>query len=285
VPARASIRIAVGRERVVREVRAAAPLMTALRAPATARGPWLTAVLNEGAARRPRARPVAVVVEPHGRGRPDGVAFLTLRRRGLTTTVAMLGDGIAPAPAGLPPSRLLARDEATAVRLATGVLDLLQSLRGPWSLELAGLPLGDPTLRALAAQLPTALLANSRSYRLVDDLDGVGTVVRSRDPEVLERWLPALLDREPDRRARGFLRSAVRLHAAIGQVEVAVVADGGVLRAALLTLLDGDARLPWWGTSDAGGLRTELGAPLVRLTVPARGWPPLPVSGRRSAAR
>jgi hypothetical protein len=228
---------------------------------------------------------VAVVVESHRQGRPDGVAFLRLRRRGPTTTVTMLGDGTAPAPAGQPPFRLLARDETTAVRLAAGVLDLLESLRGPWSLELAGLPLGDSTLRALAARLPTALLANSRSYRLVDQLDDLGAVVRSRDPAVLERWLPALLDRETDRGARGFLRSAARLHAAIGQVELAVVADGGVLRAALLTLLDGDARLPWWGTSEAGALRTELGAPVVRLTVPARGWPPLPVSGRRSAAR
>jgi hypothetical protein len=197
----------------------------------------------------------------------------------------MLGDAVAPAPAGLPPSRLLARDEATAVRLADGVLDLLESLRGPWSLNLAGLPLGDPTLRALARLLPTALLANSRSYRLVDQLDDVRTVARSRDPETLERWLPALLDRLPDRRARRFLRSTARLHAAIGQAEVGVVEHGGVLRAGLLTLLDGDARLPWWGTSDVGGLRTELGAPLVRLTAPARGWPPLPISGRRSAAR
>src|SRR4051812_4103529 len=160
--------------------------MAALRAPATARGPWLTAVLNEGAARRPPARPVAVVVEPHRQGRPDGVAFLTLRRRGLATTVTMLGNGLAPTPPGMPPSRLLARDEETADRLVSGVLELLGSLRGPWSLQLAGLPLGDPTLRALAARLPTALLANSRSFRLVDELDQVDAVVRSRDPQVLE---------------------------------------------------------------------------------------------------
>jgi hypothetical protein len=248
--------------------------MSALRAPATARGPWLTAVLNEGAARRPRTRPVAVVVEPHRQGRPDGAAFLTLRRRGVGTTVTMLGNGLAPTPPGMPPSRLLARDEKTADRLASGVLELLGSLRGPWSLQLAGLPLGDPTLRALAARLPTALLANSRSSRLVDELDQVDAVVRSRDPQVLERWLPDLLPREPDRRARAFLQAATRLHAAIGQVEVAVVADGSGLRAGLVTLLDGGARLPWWGTSDVGGLRTELGAPLVRLTAPARGWPP-----------
>jgi hypothetical protein len=269
-------RVAIGRGRVVREVGAAAPLMAELRVPATARGPWLTAVLNEGAARRPRARPVAVVVESQGQGRPDGVAFLALRRRGLTTTVTMLGDGIVPIPDGMPPFRLLARDEATAARLAAGVLDLLESVRGPWTLHLTGLPLGDPTLRALAARLPTALLANSRSFRLVDELDQVGTVVRSCDPRALERLLPALLSREPDLRARGFLRSAARLHAAIDQLEVAVVADGNDVRAGLLTLLDGDARRPWWGTSELGGLRSELGAPLVRLTVPARGWPPLP---------
>ena len=59
-----STRIAVGRARVAREVRAAAPLMADLRAPVTARGPWLTAVLNAGAARRGGGRPVAVVVGP-----------------------------------------------------------------------------------------------------------------------------------------------------------------------------------------------------------------------------
>jgi hypothetical protein len=271
-------RIAVGRDAVARELRAAAPLMAALRAPVTARAPWLTAVLNHGAARRPRARPVAVVVENHDRC--DGVAFLTLRRRGPTTTVTLLGDGAVPVPAGSPPFRLLARDEATADRLADGIGELLRSLLGPWSLQLAGLPLGDPTLRALAARHRTAVLGNSRSHRLVDELGDVGPVERSRDPRELERRLPALLAREPDRRAREFLRATARLHVAIGQIEVAVVADREVVRAAVLTLVDGGERRVWWATSDIGGLRTELGTPLVRLTVPARGWPPLP--GQRS---
>ena len=264
---------------MVGEVRAAAPLMAALRAPVTARGPWLTAVLNAGPARRPRARPVAVVVEDRP-GALAGVAFLTLRRRGVSTVVTLLGNGTAPVPPGSPPFRLLARDEATAVGLAEGIGELLTSLRGPRSLHLSGLPLGDPTLRALAARLPTGLLANSRSHRLVDELDTVGRVERSAAPEVLERRLPALLDREPDQRARAFLRATARLHAAVGEVEVAVIADGDAVRAGLLTLLDGGDRRVWWGTTDLGGLRTELGAPLVRLTVPARGWPPLP--GQRS---
>jgi hypothetical protein len=175
---------------------------------------------------------------------------------------------------------LLARDEESASRLAAAVVDLLDSLRSPWTLRLSGLPLGDPTVRALAAALPTAVVANSRSHRLVDELDDVGAVVRSRDPRVLERWLPALLEREADPRSRRFLRAVARLHAAIGQVELAVVADGDVLRAGLLTLVDATGRLPWWGTSDVGGLRSELGSPLVRLTVPARGWPPAPRLGR-----
>ena len=280
-----SSRIAVGRARVVREVRAAAPLMAALRAPVTAEGPWLTAVLNEGAARRPRARPVAVVVEPHAQGRPEAVAFLTIRRRGAVATVTVLGDGTTPVPGGLPPFRLLARDEVAAERLADGILELMGTIRGPRALRLAGLPLGDPTLRALVARVPSAVVANSRSSRLVDELDDVGPVVRSRDPRVLERWLPALLEREPDRRARRFLRAAARLHASIGRLEVAVVADGDVVRAGLLTLVEGGDRWPWWGSSDVGGLRTELGAPLVRLTVASRGRLPVEVSGRRTAAR
>ena len=269
-------RISLGSASVVGAVRAAAPLMAALRAPVTARAPWLTAVLNAGAARRPRTRPVAVVVEDRP-GSLAGAAFLTMRRRGATTAVTLLGEGTGPVPPGSPPFRLLARDEAAAVRLADGIEELLTSIRGPWTLHLSGLPLGDPTLRALSSRLPTGVLANSRSHRLVDELDTVGPVERSADPRVLERRLPALLDREPDRRARSFLRAAARLHAAVGELEVAVVADGDdAVRAGLLTLLDGGDRRAWWGATDVGGLRTELGAPLVRLTVPARGWPPLP---------
>jgi hypothetical protein len=274
-------RVAVGRARVVREVRATAPLMAALNTPVTARGPWLTAVLNPGAAHRPRARPVAVVVEPHPQGRPDAVAFLELRRRGFATTVTLLGEGTTPLPPGAPPFRLPARNEQAAVRLAAGILELLNSLRGPWTLRLAGLPLGDPTVAALAARLPTAVVSNSRSARLVDELDGVGAVVRSRDPVLLERRLPELLGREPHGRTREFLRPAARLHAAIGQLEVAVVAEGEDVRAVLLTLVEGAARWPWWGSTDIGGLRTELGAPLVQLTAPADGWPPMPATGRR----
>jgi hypothetical protein len=256
--------------------------MAELGAPATARAPWLTAVLNADAARiRPlRARPVAVVVEPHPQGRPDAVAFLSLRRRGATTVITLLGDGVDPTPGGKPPARLLARDDAAAARLAAGVTDLLAGLRGPRTLRMAGLPLGDPTSSALAAALPTAVLGNVRSERLVDELDRVGDVVRSRDPRVLERWLPALLERLTDRREREFLRATARLHAAIDQVELAVVADGDRLRAALLTLVDGTDRWPWWGVSDLGGLRTEMGAPLVGLTVPARGWPRLRAQSR-----
>jgi hypothetical protein len=267
-------RIAVGRARVVREVRAAAPLMADLAAPVTARGPWLTAVLNHQAAHRsPGVRPVAVVVEGDPQGRPDAVAFLTLRRRGWATEVGLLGPAAGPVPPGRAPARLLARDPAKAEMLADGVCRLLDSLRRPWRLRLAGLPLGDPTARALAARQPDGVIGNERSFRLVDGLDAVGPAVRSRDPRELERWLPELLAHESDRRARGFLRVAARLHAAIGQVELAVGADGAGLCAGLLTLLDGDDRWPWWGWSAVGGLGTELGAPRVTLTAPARRWP------------
>jgi hypothetical protein len=94
-----------------------------------------------------------------------------------------------------------------------------------------------------------------------------------------------LLDREPDTRARRFLRVAARLHAALGQLELALAAvpslTTGTPPAALLTLIDGADRWPWWGCSDSGGLGTEMGAPLVTLT--ARGGlrlPPLPVALR-----
>jgi hypothetical protein len=266
-------RIAVGRARVVREVRAAGPLTARLRAPVTARGPWLTAVLNAGAAGRLRGRPVAVVVEAHAQGRPEAVAFLEVRRRGPLAVVGMLGGSVQPVPGGRPPARLPAGDPSTAALLADGIVAFLGSLQGSWTMRLAGLPLGDPTVGALADRLPTSVVANERSSALVDRLDEVENVVRSRDPALLERWLPALLASETESRSRAFLRAAARLHAAIGQVELAVVAEHGEVRAALLTLVDGADRWPWWGTTAIGGLGTAMGSPLVGLSVPARRWP------------
>jgi hypothetical protein len=266
-------RIVVGRESVVREVRAAAPLMAALAAPVTARGPWLTVVLNQQRPGPLRPRPAAVVVAEDPREPPAAAAFLALRRRAADTLVTVLGDGMPCTPGGRPAARLAARDDEAAARLAAGIRAVLDGVRGPWTLRLTGLPLGDPVARELSALLPTGLIGNSRSTGLVDELDGIGGVTRSRDPAVLERRLPDLLAREPDRRARNFLRSAARLHAAIGQVELAVLAEDDVLRAGLLTLVDGADRWPWWGFSDVGGLRAGRGAPLVGLTAPARRWP------------
>ncbi|UOY01245.1 hypothetical protein [Blastococcus sp. PRF04-17] len=264
-----TVRFAVGRADVARALRAAAPLMADLRAPVTARAPWLTAVLNGTAARRSiGTRPVAVVVE--GPGRPDAAAFLTAPRRRPTGEVRLLGQGVGPTPPGRPPFRLLARDRAAAELLADGICRLLGGTR---SLRLVGLPLGDPTARALSVRLPDGLIANGRSTRVLDELDTVGTVARSRDPGDVDRWLPQLLERVPVRREAELLRASARLHAAIGQLEVAVVAERGLLRAGLLTLVDGADRWPWWGWSAGGGLGSEMGAPLVAMTAPARRWP------------
>jgi hypothetical protein len=220
------------------------------------------------------------------------VGLLSVARRGALAVVTVLGQSRTPLPGGRPTARLLAADDDAAAELAAGILRLLGSLRGPWALRLTGLPLGDPTLRFLADALPASVLANTRSRRLVDDLDTPPGCppLRSRDARALDRWLPALLEREPDRRVHRFLRSAARLHAATDQLELAVAADGDVLHAGLLTLVDGADRWPWWGTPRAEGLRTEMGAPLVSLTARG-GWqlPQLPVPdvsvlpGRRAA--
>lgn len=273
-------RIAVGRAPVGREVRSAAPLAARLRAPLTARAPWLTAVLNAQDAQRRTGGPVAVVVGAPGRP-PVAAAFLRLRRRGAATAVTVLGDGV-PTPPGRPAARLLTADDDAAARLADGIADLLGTLRGPWSLHLAGLPLGDPTARRLATRFPMAHLATGRTTSLVDALDDAGPVVRSRDPLDLERALPALLAQEPDPRARGFLRAAARLHAAAGRLEVAVAAGrpGG-----LLTLIDGADRWPWWATPGLPGMRTVRGAPAAALTVPVRSWLPAPDVARRLGGR
>jgi hypothetical protein len=265
-------RVVTGRADVVRELRAAAPLMASLRAPIPARAPWLTAVLNVSAARPGTGRPVAVVVEPGPGERPDGLALLTARRRGPALELTLLGDGAGPLPPGRPHTRLLARDDDAAARLAAGVLSLVSGRRTPWSLSLSGLPLGDPTSRALGVLRPEAAFATARTSRLVDRLDGLGgPVTRSRDPREVERRLPALLEAQPDARSRSLLRATARLHAAIGQVEVAVAPDGPRLRAALLTLVDGPDRQPWVGCGDPAALDREMGAPATSLRLRG-GW-------------
>ncbi|MEU2347468.1 hypothetical protein [Modestobacter sp. NPDC049651] len=266
-------RVADGRARVVREIRAAAPLVAALASPVTARGPWLTAALPPpSAGPLHRAHPRAVVVERELSGRPDGLALLTTRRRGPVTAVGLLGTAPAPLPAGRPTARLHARDDAVASRLAEGLHDLLTSLRGPWTLHLTGLPLGDPTVRALSARLSAARIppahSTDRSRVLVDELDQVADVRRTRDPATVDRWLPAVLDRLP-RPQRAFVRTAVRVHAALGELELGVVPRGDGVAAAVLTFVDGADRWPWWGVSDLGGLRAELGMPLVSLSASA----------------
>lgn len=273
-------RVVTGREHVVRELRAAAPLMAALRAPVPARAPWLTAVLNAQAARRSAGRPIAVVVGRDPGTRPEGLALLTARRRGAALELTSLGLGAGPVPSGGPPARLLARDDDVAARLAAGVLALVSGRRAPWSLALSGLPMGDPTSRALGALRPDASFATSRTSRLVDRLDSLGRpVTRSRDPREVERWLPALVAAQPDPAARRALRATARLHAAIDQVEVAVVTDGDVLRAALLTLVDGPDRQPWVSCGDPAAVGHEMGAPATSVRL-AGGWLSRPVAPR-----
>jgi hypothetical protein len=273
--------VVTGRAAVVRELRAAAPLMAALRAPVPARGPWLTAVVNHQAVHRGAGSPVAVVVEPDLAARPAGLALLTARRRGPAAHLTLLGNGFGPVPPGRPPARLLARDDDVAARLAAAVLALGRGRWAPWSLSLAGLPMGDPTARALGALRPDAAFATARTHRLVDRLDSLGgPVTRSRDPHEVERRLPALLAAQPAPAARRALRATARLHAAIGQVEVAVAStDDGRPRAVLLTLLDGTDRQPWVGCGEPAALGREMGAPVTSLRL-ADGWLSRPVAPR-----
>ncbi|WP_409330501.1 hypothetical protein [Trujillonella humicola] len=270
-------RVVSGREHVVREIRAAAPLMSALRAPVSARAPWLTAVLNV----RPRAgRPVAVVVERAPGARPDGLALLSVRRRGAAGAIELLGEVAGPVPPGRPPARLLARDDDVAARLAAGVLALTAGGGTPWTVSLTGLPMGDPTLRALGELRADAAFATVRSHRLVDRLDALGgPVARSRDPREVERWLPVLLAAQPEPAGRRLLRATARLHAAIGQVEVAVAPGGGSARAVLLTVVDGSDRHPWVAGGDPSAVGLEMGAPSTSLRL-AAGWFSRPVAPR-----
>lgn len=270
-------RVVDGPARVVREIRAAAPLLRELAAPTTARGPWLAAALHAAPAPAPRVRHRAVVVEAHRHGRPAGLALITSRvevHRGRPVTVLrLLGDQGPPGPPGTAPRRLPAADPAVAVLLAEGIADLAAGTRGRWQLELTGLPLGDPVLAALGARLGTgADFATSRSRSLADHLGEAADVRRSTDALDLEHWLPDFLDHRPRGGRRADLRALVRVHAAAGLVEHAVRVDGrGRASAGLLTLLDGAARRPWWGFGGPEGERTTPGQPWVALRASGRG--------------
>ncbi|MEI4272109.1 hypothetical protein TEK04_10280 [Klenkia sp. LSe6-5] len=268
------IRVAEGRARVVREIRAAAPLLTELAVPTTARGPWLAAALHAAPAPAARVRHRAVVVEQHRQGRPAGAALLSsrrvLRRGRWTTDLRLLGDGGAPPPPGGAPRRLPVRDAEVAALLADGIADLLAATRGPWDLALTGLPLGDPVLRALAARLGVgAAFRTTRTRALVDQLDDVGAVTRSVDALDLERWLPDFLDHRPAGARAADLRALARVHAAAGVLEHAVVLAEDRPVAGLLTLLEGGVRRPWWGFG-VPEPATGPAAPCVSLTASSR---------------
>ena len=140
--------------------------------------------------------------------------------------------------------------------------------------------MGDPTSRALGALRPDAAFGNVRSSRLVDRLNSLGgPVTRSRDPHEVERPLPALLAAQPGPDAARTLRATARLHAAIGQVEIAVVTEGHHLRAALLSLVEGADRQPWVSCGEPGAVGREMGAPTSSLRL-AGGWFNRPVAPR-----
>jgi hypothetical protein len=75
----------------------------------------------------------------------------------------------------------------------------------------------------------------------------------------------------------------VRLHAVTGALELAVVGDPADPRAALLTLVDGDDRWPWWESRwesgwEARASRTVMGAPTVSLRATGGPRPALPAA-------
>ena len=279
-------RVVEGRAGVVREIRAAAPLLSALAVPVTARGPWLVAALHTSPA--PRVRYRAVVVEAHRHGRPAGLALLAsrvqLRRGRPVTVVRLLGDGGPPGPPGVAPRRLPAADAEVADLLAHGIADLIAGTRGRWQLDLAGLPLGDPVLAALGVRVGTGAFRTSRSRSLVDGLGTADPARRSTDPVSLECWLPAFLDHRPGGARRADLRALVRVHAAAGLLEHVVVLDGGRPIAGLLTVLDGAARRPWWSFGPTDGPTDVPGQPWVALAASGRGRQPTSSPGGTTVA-
>ncbi len=263
------------RDEVAAALAAAADLLAATGAPVCARATWLTTWYETF----PQARPVALVA---GRpDRPDGLACLAVRRRGVLRTVTLGGTG--PSDYG----RLPARDEATADALAGGLADLLGSLAGPWRLRLAQLPVGDPVAGALLRALPHAhtvpgqgcpqlafvaertlekhVTASARrgGRQAHGRIERAGlhlTVERVADPGGVGRLLPEIValkrarDHDLGRRSdldedrmRAFYTEVVSRQARAGATEVFALRLDGQLAAYFLGFRDGDVFRNWDG--------------------------------------
>ena len=189
----------------------------------------------------------------------------------MTTAVTLLRHEPRRLPEGRPPAAARARDDDVAGRLGYGVADLLDAARGPWTLRLAGLPLGDPTLSVLATLMPGASLATSAaggwstSWTPSARCGAVGTP-RSSSSTCRPCWPASIGSATSCAPQPGCSRRSASWRSRWCQY-----GDHGPA-AVLLTLLDprpgGTDRWPWWGSSDVGGLR-ELGSPWVSLTASA----------------
>jgi CelD/BcsL family acetyltransferase involved in cellulose biosynthesis len=137
----------------------AEPLLDAVGAPFCARALWLSAWYEQA-----RSRPVVLLVE--AMGVPVAMACLAVQRAGPVRTIRLAGHG--PSDYG----RLPARDPVAAAALAAGIVDWLGGLRGPWRLDLAQLPVGDPVAGRLLTALSGARLEPDQSSPVLTFAEG-----------------------------------------------------------------------------------------------------------------
>ena len=248
-------------------------LHAATGAPVTARRAWLAAWVRC----QPGWEPLALCVE--SAGRLAGVALLARRKRRLYTELVALGAGLSDQ------IRLPARDPGAARLVAQAVLAELRAVRGPWSLTVRHLPREDAVARALAAELPCAVLESGdvspslrfdgrrtlRGYvsknhhqqvrRMRNRMRSEGLeprVEHLREREAIAAHLSRMVDiclrRDIDLRgeslldlgyARAFFREVILAHAERGEVEVTTLRLGGELAAYVVCFLDRGAYRMW----------------------------------------
>ena len=253
-----------------------------------------------GAGDRPRA---VADRRPQRPGRARSVAHPPGRRRRRGAPAGPAGGGGLPHPAAPGRSRRSSRARRPARRRCrpgapprgcspatrrprpgspTASATCSARCAAPGALQLAGLPLGDPTARALAARLPTRWSwRNAAAARLVDELDARRRTRWSAaaTPASSSGGCPPCSHARPTARPRlpAGRRAAARRHrpgrAGGGRRAAARRAPGCSRSSTAPTAGPGGA------PATSAGWRTEMGAPLVSLTAPARGWP----RGRRSA--
>ncbi len=272
------------------------PLHTDLDLPVMARMRWMQTWADVNRA----WTPWSFVVRERG-GRIEGAALLARHDSTNGHDIVALGHGL------LGSTRLAVRSPRAAKALAKALMEHLDALDGPWTLELEQLPEGDPVAKLLAQRLPNAELGadlwvpsvDLRTHADVDsffsknmrrqirkaqnriEADGLDQHIDfARSEAEIRLLLPQLeqihVERDhstgrssdlDDPAMRELWRRLVLSHAESGQVEVATMSIDHRIVAFVIGLLDGTSYRVFDGHFDSDYSRYSPGRLVERAVM------------------